>query len=146
LSGTVISPTKFEKSDREVAMLVVSRRIGESVVIGGSVSVLLVEMDRGKVRLGIHAPRDVPVDRAEVREEKLKSGTASDSDNVVMLGKVVEEVAKNCFLSEMNYQEAGDFCESVADNLSEYRSAHGWVESVVSKVWKEFCNQKEVTT
>jgi carbon storage regulator len=47
-------------------MLVLSRRIGEEVVIDGNIRVTVVAVHGGKVRLGISAPEGVLVDRAEV--------------------------------------------------------------------------------
>lgn len=117
-------------------MLVFSRKIGESIVVGGSISVLLVDMDRGKVRIGVHASRDIPVDRLEVREEKLKAG-ANESDVAVMLGKVVSEVARHCRILDMNHESIVEFVESVANKLSEYPPRQGWVESVVDKVFEK---------
>ncbi len=50
-------------------MLVLSRKVGESVVIGGRIVVTVVRVDGESVRLGIAAPADVPVHRQEVYEE-----------------------------------------------------------------------------
>src|SRR5579885_2925129 len=47
-------------------MLVLSRKIGEKVVIGGNITVTLVEIAGNRVRLGISAPQDVRVLRAEL--------------------------------------------------------------------------------
>ena len=47
-------------------MLVLSRRIGESIVIGDHVTVTLLEVQGGQIRLGIQAPREVTVHRSEV--------------------------------------------------------------------------------
>jgi carbon storage regulator len=47
-------------------MLVLSRRVGETVVIDGGIRVTVVEMHGNKVRLGIEAPPAVRVDREEV--------------------------------------------------------------------------------
>lgn len=47
-------------------MLVLSRKLGEKVYIGDNVCVTVVDIDRGKIRLGIEAPRDVPVYRQEI--------------------------------------------------------------------------------
>ena len=49
-------------------MLVLSRRIGESVVVGTDVVVTILEVRGDIVRVGIEAPRDVPVHRKEVFE------------------------------------------------------------------------------
>jgi len=47
-------------------MLVLTRRINESIVINDDVSVLVVEVRGDRVRLGIEAPKNVTVHRKEV--------------------------------------------------------------------------------
>ena len=47
-------------------MLVLSRKLGEKIYIGENVCITVVDIDRGKIRLGIEAPRDVPIYRQEV--------------------------------------------------------------------------------
>jgi len=47
-------------------MLVLSRNIGEEIVIGSDIRVCVVAVEGGKVRLGVEAPRSVAVDRKEV--------------------------------------------------------------------------------
>ncbi|MBX3746073.1 MAG: carbon storage regulator CsrA [Verrucomicrobiae bacterium] len=54
-------------------MLVLTRKINESVVIGGSITVRIVRIDGDQVRLGIEAPQDVPVHRQEVYDEIQRS-------------------------------------------------------------------------
>jgi carbon storage regulator len=49
-------------------MLVLSRQRDESVVIGDGIVVTVVDIRGDKVRLGITAPKDVPVHRFEVAE------------------------------------------------------------------------------
>ena len=49
-------------------MLVLSRKPNETIVINGNIEITVVSVDRGKVRLGIKAPKDVPVHRLEVQE------------------------------------------------------------------------------
>ncbi len=65
-------------------MLVLTRRENEEIVIGNNIRITIVEIQRGgKVRLGITAPKDVPVHREEVYEamqqEKAKKNTAEDA-------------------------------------------------------------------
>src|SRR5262249_35814655 len=48
------------------SMLVLSRKLGEKICIGDNISITIVDIDRGKVRLGIEAPRSVPVYRQEL--------------------------------------------------------------------------------
>jgi carbon storage regulator CsrA len=54
-------------------MLVLTRRIGEQIVIDGVISVTLVAIKGDKARLGISAPPSVRVDRSEVHERRLAS-------------------------------------------------------------------------
>lgn len=55
------------------AMLVLSRRVGEKIILNnGQVSITVVRINGGKVRLGVTAPADVPIDREEVYERKQK--------------------------------------------------------------------------
>jgi carbon storage regulator len=47
-------------------MLVLSRKLNESIIINDEISVVVVEIRGDKVRLGIQAPKDTPVHRKEV--------------------------------------------------------------------------------
>ena len=47
-------------------MLVLSRKQGESIRIADQITVTIVELSRGRVRVGISAPLNVPVHREEV--------------------------------------------------------------------------------
>lgn len=47
-------------------MLTLTRRKGEGVLVGSDVEVVVVEVSRGRVRLGIRAPRSLPVHRSEL--------------------------------------------------------------------------------
>lgn len=49
-------------------MLVLSRKKNEAIVISNDIVITIVEIRGDKVRLGIEAPRDVPVHRMEVYE------------------------------------------------------------------------------
>jgi carbon storage regulator len=53
-------------------MLILSRRIGESVVIGENptVTATVINIQGNQVKIGISAPKDVPVDREEIRRIK----------------------------------------------------------------------------
>jgi len=55
-------------------MLILARRLGEKIFIGtnAEICVTVVDIDRGKCRLGIECPREIPVDRTEVRERRLR--------------------------------------------------------------------------
>jgi carbon storage regulator len=47
-------------------MLVLSRKPGESLVIGGNITVTVIQAKGDRVRIGIEAPKEVPVHRDEV--------------------------------------------------------------------------------
>ena len=68
-----------------VPMLVVSRRVGESVVIGDDVVVTVLEVRGDVVRVGIDAPRSIAVHRAELlaQLESSNQEAASPSDETV---------------------------------------------------------------
>jgi carbon storage regulator len=57
-------------------MLVLSRKLNEGIVIAGGIKVVIVEVRGDKVRLGIEAPKDVPVHRKEVQDaiERKRAG------------------------------------------------------------------------
>jgi carbon storage regulator len=60
-------------------MLVLSRRIGESVVVGDDVTITILEVRGDVVRVGIDAPRSVSVHRAELLAELESSNKAAAS-------------------------------------------------------------------
>ncbi len=49
-------------------MLVLSRKRNESIVIDENIVITVVEVRGDKVRLGIEAPREVPINRSEVHD------------------------------------------------------------------------------
>jgi carbon storage regulator len=51
-------------------MLVLSRKLGEKIYINDNICITIVDIDRGKIRLGIEAPRDVPIFRQELLADK----------------------------------------------------------------------------
>ncbi len=54
-------------------MLVLTRRIGEEIVIAGNVRLRVLSIDRNQVRIGVVAPSSIPVDRHEVHDRRLRS-------------------------------------------------------------------------
>jgi carbon storage regulator len=61
-------------------MLVLTRKANQSIMIGDSVEVSVLSVLGEKVRLGIEAPRDVPVFRKEVFLEIQAQGARSGGD------------------------------------------------------------------
>ena len=50
-------------------MLVLSRKLNQAVMIGENVRVMIVAIDRDQVKLGIEAPKSIPVHRREIYDE-----------------------------------------------------------------------------
>ena len=60
-------------------MLVLSRKKNESIVINDDITIVVVEIRGDKVRLGVEAPKEVPVHRLEVYEA-IKRATNSNQN------------------------------------------------------------------
>jgi carbon storage regulator len=60
-------------------MLVLSRQLEESIVIGDEIVVKVVDIRGDKVRLGIVAPERIPVHRLEVQEAILRQRGGADA-------------------------------------------------------------------
>lgn len=50
-------------------MLILSRKVNESLMIGDDVSVTVLSIKGGQIRIGISAPRDIAVHREEIYEK-----------------------------------------------------------------------------
>ena len=66
-------------------MLVLSRKVGESIRIGENIEVFVVEVHRGKVKLGIRCPDEVPILRQEVYDRK----TTDERTSLIRLAESV---------------------------------------------------------
>ena len=58
-------------------MLVLTRRPGESIVVGQNIVITVIEIKGGQVRIGIDAPREVQVHREEVYEQVRQENIAA---------------------------------------------------------------------
>ncbi len=50
-------------------MLVLSRKVGEKILIGDNIAVTVVRVAQGIVRLGVEAPKELPIVREEIRDQ-----------------------------------------------------------------------------
>jgi carbon storage regulator len=66
-------------------MLVLSRKIGEVITIGNSITVTILSFDRGIVRVGIEAPKNVTVHRKEVYDKIIDMNKQAAQTNVSAL-------------------------------------------------------------
>jgi carbon storage regulator len=73
------SAAKNSRSVQEAAvMLVFSRKKNEQIIIDGNIVITVVEIRGDKVRLGIEAPKEVPVHRREIYDAIRKSTVCGD--------------------------------------------------------------------
>ena len=61
-------------------MLILTRRAGETVMIGSDVTITVLGVKGNQVRIGINAPRDVAVHREEIYERIQNEKNAKDAD------------------------------------------------------------------
>ena len=74
-------------------MLVLSRKVGERIVVGDKVTITVVRMGQGSVRIGIDAPGDMAI----VREELLRAGSRADAPPLhQQAGRSVEHAIELC--------------------------------------------------
>lgn len=68
-------------------MYILGRRVGDGVIIGDNIIVKIVRIEGNKIRIGIDAPRDIPVYREEVQKKiqqtqaKRRKKESRDSDS-----------------------------------------------------------------
>ncbi len=65
-------------------MLVLTRKLGEKIHIGADITLTIVEIKGGKIRLGVEAPEDVPIFRAELSYLLNRIGAEPDSAPVAV--------------------------------------------------------------
>jgi carbon storage regulator len=73
-------------------MLVLSRKANQSIMIGSDIRILVVGIDRDQVKLGIEAPRHVPVHRFEIFAEIHRdSSPEAPAGKLAAVGKAAAE-------------------------------------------------------
>jgi carbon storage regulator len=72
-------------------MLILTRRVGETVMIGNEVTVTVLGVKGNQVRIGVNAPKDVAVHREEIYE-RIKREEDQDSRSGASVAKIVDDV------------------------------------------------------
>jgi carbon storage regulator len=71
-------------------MLILTRRVGETVMIGNEVTVTVLGVKGNQVRIGVNAPKDVAVHREEIYERIKREGD-QDSRSGIPVAKIVDD-------------------------------------------------------
>lgn len=75
-------------------MLVLSRKINQSIVIGDNIEIMLVDIRGDQIKLGINAPKTVKIFRKEVYEE-VKSQNLEASQSAIEELNILSSFVKN---------------------------------------------------
>ncbi len=76
-------------------MLVLARKLDESIVIGDNIIVKVISVDKGIVKLGIDAPKDVSIVRSELLEDVKDLNIAASKEvgleSLSLLSKILKK-------------------------------------------------------
>ncbi|MBI3896760.1 MAG: carbon storage regulator CsrA [Gammaproteobacteria bacterium] len=69
-------------------MLTITRRIGQSICVGNNVRITVLRTNGNQIRIGVDAPKEVPVHREEVYERiKQKRALATGSQSLLVMDR-----------------------------------------------------------
>ena len=76
-------------------MLVLARKLDESIVIGDNITIKVISIDKGSVKLGIDAPKDVCIIRNELLEDikdlNIAASKEQNKDILSLLSKIIKK-------------------------------------------------------
>lgn len=75
-------------------MLVLTRKLGESIAIDDHIKIVVVQIKGKQVRLGIKAPKETKIHREEVYQAIQRQNTIASQANLEDLDKLTEELKK----------------------------------------------------
>jgi carbon storage regulator len=78
-------------------MLVLKRKLNESIMIGDDIEIKIISFDKDGVRIGIEAPKDFPIYRKEIYltiQEENKQAVSDDRDKLSQLNNLFRDLSK----------------------------------------------------
>ncbi len=75
-------------------MLVLSRKKGESIMIGNNIEIQIVDFDDSRVRVGINAPKEIEIFRKEIFDQIIDENKAA-KDSMDRMNKVGKDLFKD---------------------------------------------------
>ncbi|HSQ55117.1 MAG TPA: carbon storage regulator [Gemmata sp.] len=105
-------------------MLVLTRRVGESIIIGNGIKLTVVHVGPGRVKIGIDAPPSIRIDREEIHARVMQE--RAEEKNADVLEAVSAEVATHADQATMvTGPDTGLLNHAVATHSSEDMSDAG---------------------
>ena len=76
-------------------MLVLTRKKGQSLMIGNDIEISLVDIQGDQVRIGINAPKSIPIHRKEIFEEIRDENRLAAANDSMDLNKLIQKLDDN---------------------------------------------------
>lgn len=75
-------------------MLILTRKVGETLMIGDEIEVTILSLKGNQVRIGVNAPKDVPVHREEIYDRIKREQQGGEVGNEIGNGKADDDWAE----------------------------------------------------
>lgn len=69
-------------------MLILTRKLGESIIIGEKVQLSVVEINKNNIKIGINAPKDITIYREEVFKKIKEENKRSSTSGIIELADI----------------------------------------------------------
>lgn len=73
-------------------MLVIKRKVSESILIGDNIEIIIAEISQDKVKIAINAPKEVKITRKELAETYEFNIDASEKTNKTSLNNIINQL------------------------------------------------------